>query len=35
MQLNLFFVLFDLSIIVIYPFAFIAGKLRQIVKIKR
>lgn len=35
MRLNLIFALFDLTILVIYPFAFLAGKVRQIFKIKR
>jgi hypothetical protein len=35
MRLNLIFVLIDLLIVLAYPFVFIAGKLRQILKIKR
>jgi hypothetical protein len=35
MKLNLIFVLIDLLILVVYPFAFLAGKMRQIFKIKR
>ena len=35
MKLNLIFVLIDLMILVVYPFAFLAGKMRQILKVKR
>lgn len=35
MRLNLIFVLIDLLIVLAYPFVFIVGKLRQILKIKR
>ena len=35
MKLNLIFLLIDLTILVIYPFAFLGGKLRQIFKFKR
>lgn len=34
MKLNLIFLLIDLTILVIYPFAFLGGKLRQIFKFK-
>jgi hypothetical protein len=32
MKLNLLFALIDLSILVAYPFVFVAGKLRQLFK---
>ena len=35
MKLNLIFALIDLTILVIYPFAFLAGKMRQILRFKR
>ncbi len=35
MKLKLIFVLMELTILLIYPFAFLAGKLRQILKFKR
>ena len=35
MRLNLIFVLIDLLIVLAYPFVFLFGKLRQILKIKR
>jgi hypothetical protein len=35
MKLKLIFVLMELAILVVYPFAFLAGKLRQILKFKR
>ena len=35
MKLYLLFVLIDLAILVAYPFVFVAGKLRQLFKIKR
>jgi hypothetical protein len=35
MKLNLIFVLIDFLIILAYPFVFIAGKVRQLLKIKR
>jgi hypothetical protein len=35
MKLKLIFVLMELTILVIYPFAFLAGKLRQILGFKR
>jgi hypothetical protein len=34
MKLKLIFVLMELAILVVYPFAFLAGKLRQILKFK-
>jgi hypothetical protein len=34
MKLKLIFVLMELAILVIYPFAFLAGKLRQILKFR-
>jgi hypothetical protein len=33
MKLNLIFALIDLSIVVAYPFVFLAGKLRQLFKL--
>jgi hypothetical protein len=35
MKLNLIFVLIDFFILVAYPFVFISGKVRQLVKNKR
>jgi hypothetical protein len=35
MKLYLIFALIDLVIVVAYPFVFVAGKLRQLFKIKR
>lgn len=35
MKLNLIFALIDVFIIVAYPFVFVAGKLRQFLKLKR
>jgi hypothetical protein len=35
MKLKLIFVLMELTIVVLYPFAFLAGKMRQILKFKR
>ncbi len=35
MKLNLIFVLFDLFILLAYPFVFVSGKVRQLLKIKR
>jgi hypothetical protein len=35
MKLKLIFVLMELAILVLYPFAFLVGKLRQISKFKR
>jgi hypothetical protein len=35
MRLNLIFVLIDVLIVLAYPFVYIAGKLRQLLKIKR
>ena len=35
MKLNLIFILIDILILVVYPFAFLMGKLRQISKFKR
>jgi hypothetical protein len=35
MKLNLIFVLIDIGILVAYPFVFLAGKLRQLLKVKR
>jgi hypothetical protein len=35
MKLKLIFMLMELTILVVYPFAFLAGKLRQIFKFKR
>jgi hypothetical protein len=35
MRLSLIFALIDVLIILAYPFVFIAGKLRQLLKIKR
>jgi hypothetical protein len=35
MKLKVIFVLMELTILVVYPFAFLAGKLRQIFKFKR
>jgi hypothetical protein len=35
MRLYLIFTLIDVLIILAYPFVFIAGKLRQLLKIKR
>jgi hypothetical protein len=35
MKLKLIFVLMELTILVLYPFAYTAGKLRQILKFKR
>jgi hypothetical protein len=35
MKLKLIFLLMELTILLIYPFAFLAGKLRQILKFKR
>ena len=35
MKLNFIFLLIDLTILVIYPFAFLSGKLRQILQFKR
>ena len=34
-KLNLILMLIDLTILIVYPFAFLAGKMRQIFKIKR
>jgi hypothetical protein len=34
MRLNLIFILIDLTILIVYPFAFLAGKMRQILKVK-
>jgi hypothetical protein len=35
MKLNLIFVLIDVLILVAYPFVFVSGKVRQLLKIKR
>jgi hypothetical protein len=35
MKLKLIFVVMELTIVVLYPFAFLAGKMRQILKFKR
>jgi len=35
MKLNLLFVLIDILILVAYPFVFVSGKVRQLLKIKR
>jgi hypothetical protein len=35
MKLNLIFVLIDVFIVLAYPFVFVAGKVRQLLKIKR
>jgi hypothetical protein len=35
MRLNLIFVLIDFLIILAYPFVFISGKVRQLLKFKR
>jgi hypothetical protein len=35
MRLNLIFVLIDVLIVLAYPFVYISGKLRQLLKIKR
>ena len=35
MKLKMIFLLMELTILLIYPFAFLAGKLRQILKFKR
>jgi hypothetical protein len=35
MKLYLIFALIDVLIVLIYPFVFIAGKLRQLLRIKR
>ncbi len=35
MKLYLIFTLIDISILLAYPFVFVAGKLRQIFKVKR
>ena len=34
MKLNLIFILIDILILVVYPFAFLVGKMRQIFKNK-
>jgi hypothetical protein len=35
MKLSLIFALIDITILVAYPFVFLAGKMRQLLKIKR
>ena len=35
MKLYLIFALIDIGILIAYPFVFVAGKLRQLFKIKR
>jgi hypothetical protein len=35
MKLNLIFILIDILILLAYPFVFISGKIRQLLKIKR
>ena len=35
MRLNFIFLLIDILILVVYPFAFLWGKMRQIFKVKR
>jgi hypothetical protein len=35
MKLNLIFALIDLLILLAYPFVFVSGKVRQLLKIKR
>jgi hypothetical protein len=35
MKLNLIFVLIDIFILLAYPFVFVSGKIRQLLKIKR
>lgn len=35
MKLYLIFTLIDIGILIAYPFVFLAGKLRQLLKIKR
>jgi hypothetical protein len=35
MKLNLIFVLIDIFILLAYPFVFVSGKVRQLLKIKR
>lgn len=35
MKLYVIFALIDLAIVVAYPFVFVAGKLRQLFKLKR
>jgi hypothetical protein len=35
MKLYVIFALIDLAIVVAYPFVFVAGKLRQLFKVKR
>ena len=35
MKLSLIFALIDITILVAYPFVFLAGKMRQFLKIKR
>ena len=35
MRLNFIFLMIDLLILVLYPFAFLWGKMRQIFKVKR
>ena len=35
MKLNLLFTLIDILILIAYPFVFISGKVRQLLKVKR